>query len=516
MRVPRSPHRSTRDKIAILREIDLEAADRNASWREAAKLLAGRANVSLATIYRWRKSQVKGRGCIRKTRSDARSTKSEVSPEALDYLASDFARPEAPSFSSCYRRLTTIATTEEWTIASASTMRRRLRAIAPLARIRRNSHDLLIPSQKRTVSHLAPMDAVNADAQRLDVRCQWSDGRISRPYLTAWQDVYSRALLGFSITRTECEDGYRVSFLRMLEDHGCPGKVYFDNGRAICAISLTGGAENRYRRIVSEHKGIITRIVGAKNVRFVKPAHGQSKPVERAFRDLADSLAKHPLLSGCYTGSNPTNKPANYGSNSCDLETLTRVVKYAVHEYNTRAGRQTESARIHQGMSAIQILNTNKNKRPYPHRDLVEELRYASKRVTALTRDGTVKLFGNAYWHPKCSVFIGQSKQQRQVNVLYNPDDLSGCRITVGGKLVTLTRTETGQFDNREDAKRAARRKRRALKALKRAADESINLSNAELQAMWNRHLTGGDRKTSEDSSRPSPSVIVPNIEQAA
>lgn len=512
MLVSRSPHRTGQERVAILRECDLAAQSGKTSWRDAARLVAGEYNVSLATIYRWRSRQAAGSNCTRKVRSDSGTQSAKVAVEALDYLAADFARPEAPSFPSCYRRLKTLAGQEGWTIASPSTMRRRLKAYVPLSHAIRNEHAHLVPSQTRSVAHIAPMDCVNADAQRLDVRCEWEDGRISRPHLTIWQDVYSRALLGWSITKTECEDAYRTSFLRTIERYGCPGRVYVDNGRAICAISLTGGAKNRYRRTVSEHKGIITRIVGASNVRFVKPAHGQSKPIERAFRELVDTLAKHPLLAGCYTGSNPASKPTNYGSSTCDLETLLNVVRYAVSEYNTREDRTTEAGVIHDGLSAIKILESTENQRPYPHRNLVEELCFSSKRVTALSRDGTIKLFGNAYWHPSCATYVGQSKKARQVNVLYNPDDLSEVIVDIQGTHTTLTRTEQGQFDNRSDAQQAARRKRRAVKALKKAARENINLSEKELQAVWRRAL----QTPATPATPAAPAVIVPAIKQAA
>ena len=71
------------------------------------------------------------------------------------------------------------------------------------------------------------------------------------------------------------------------------------------------------------------------------PYSGQSKPIERAFRDFCDAIAKHPLLAGAYTGNSPGNQPANYGSRAVSLELFRSVVAEGIREHNARPGRRT-------------------------------------------------------------------------------------------------------------------------------------------------------------------------------
>ena len=71
------------------------------------------------------------------------------------------------------------------------------------------------------------------------------------------------------------------------------------------------------------------------------PYSGQSKPIERAFRDFCDTIAKHPLLAGAYTGNSPGNQPANYGSRAVSLELFRSVVDEGIREHNARPGRRT-------------------------------------------------------------------------------------------------------------------------------------------------------------------------------
>ncbi|MGG2352518.1 transposase domain-containing protein, partial [Salmonella enterica] len=68
----------------------------------------------------------------------------------------------------------------------------------------------------------------------------------------------------------------------------------------------------RFKIREEEPTGLLTSLgIG---VHWAIPFHGQSKPIERAWLDLTDRIARHPFVAGAYTGRNPTKKPENYGS----------------------------------------------------------------------------------------------------------------------------------------------------------------------------------------------------------
>ncbi|WP_328809175.1 transposase domain-containing protein, partial [Profundibacterium mesophilum] len=59
---------------------------------------------------------------------------------------------------------------------------------------------------------------------------------------------------------------------------------------------------------------------------WATPGHGQAKPIERAFRDFADNIAKDPRFAGAYVGHKPDAKPENYGSTAIDIDRFVAVV----------------------------------------------------------------------------------------------------------------------------------------------------------------------------------------------
>src|SRR3546814_6905545 len=73
-------------------------------------------------------------------------------------------------------------------------------------------------------------------------------------------------------------------------------------------------------------------------------SRGQSKPIERAWRDFCDTIAKHPVFAGAYTGNKPDAKPENYGSHAVPLDLFRAVFAREIARHNARQGRRTEIA----------------------------------------------------------------------------------------------------------------------------------------------------------------------------
>src|SRR5690606_22712602 len=83
--------------------------------------------------------------------------------------------------------------------------------------------------------------------------------------------------------------------------------------------------------------GILTQL-GVK-VHWTTPYHGQSKPIERAWRDLCEEIAKHPECAGAYTGNSIAAKPENYGSRAMPIEQFRNLVHREIVRHNRRPGR---------------------------------------------------------------------------------------------------------------------------------------------------------------------------------
>ncbi|MBK2942420.1 hypothetical protein FKK50_26750, partial [Klebsiella pneumoniae] len=131
-------------------------------------------------------------------------------------------------------------------------------------------------------------------------------------------------------------------------------------------------------------------------------------PIERAFKDLCDSIAKHPAFAGAYTGNNPMAKPENYGSKAVDWDRFCAVAGEEIAEHNAQPGRRTEMA---QGRSFDEAFAES-----YATAPIKKVVDPAVLRMALLAADqrliskatGHLELEGNRYWHPQMFALRGE------------------------------------------------------------------------------------------------------------
>lgn len=475
--------------------------------------------ISRPTVMRWRKLV---RGVERQHwlaylvpgRAGPKSARSTISEEAWDYVKSDWLRPEKPTVSACYRRLRQVADELGWTIPSEKTINRWLNdlpiEVITLAREGRNSVKNLIPAQERDRTHLHALQAVNADGHKFDVRVEWPDGTIGRPLLVAWQDLYSNAILSWRVDRSENTDAIQLALGDLVERYGIPDRAYLDNGRAFASKRLTGGTKTRFRYKIREGDaaGVLT-ILGIETV-FVTPYSGQSKPIERAFRDLAGDLAKHPAFSGAYTGNNPVNKPDNYGDRAVPLAEFLAVISAGIEEHNNRTGRRTAVCR---GVKSFRQVFEESLAQCAPRRP-TENQRHlwlrAAENVVASKRDGSIRFLGNRYWAEFLREQLGQN-----VVIRFDPQDLHQplhVYSVTGEFLGDAGVIEKTGFDSTA----SAAEKKRAEKQLNKLARQRLELERgftpSELAALLPAELEDGDRLIEQRVVSPfRPSSVVTN-----
>ncbi|WP_323784120.1 DNA-binding domain-containing protein, partial [Leisingera sp.] len=187
-----------------------------------------------------------------------RVQRAEVDDAFWEFLKSDYLRPEAPSFASCYRRAVQVARDQGWQTGKERTMRNRLSAEVPeltqtLCRKGVDALKALYPAQTRDRVSLHAMEAVNADYHRFDVFVRWpvdpgsnsGGGQIVRPQLVAFQDIYSGRILSWRLDRTPNKVGVSLALGDMIERFGIPSHGVLDNGREFANKFLTGGVKTR-------------------------------------------------------------------------------------------------------------------------------------------------------------------------------------------------------------------------------------------------------------------------------
>ena len=396
----------------------------------AAALAAHAAGVSSATIFNW-KRLVRG-----VARADwlpvlapswqATATFADCHPMALDILKSDWLRPEQPSFSSCYRRMRKAASKNGWLpIPSERALRRRVEAEVPagvitLARKGKEKAKTLYPAQKRIRTHFHAMQAVNMDGHKLDVFVRLADGRITRVHLLVLQDLYSGLIVAWRLAESENKETVRLVIGDMVEIHGIPEKIWLDNGRAFASKWITGSIPNRYRFKVrdGDPKGLLATL--GVEIMWTKPYSGQSKPIERAFRDLADNIAKHPFCAGAYTGNRPEAKPENYGASAVPFEAFRDHVAREIVDHNERSGRTSDACR---GRSFLQTFQESLADPAtlirWPSEGQRKLWLLAADRVRTQRGSGELHFYGNRYWHVTLNGHAG-----RLVTVRFDPDHL--------------------------------------------------------------------------------------------
>lgn len=470
-RLPTSARAAAEKRLSIVEQVMmLRGGGMKAG--EAVALVSRRAEVSGSTLWGWLKLI---EGCPRPhwlaalaPRHKGRTATVDCDPRAWDFLAADYLRAERPSFAACHRRLCEAAAVHGWApIPSEKTLQRRLEAlpaaVRTLARHGRDATAQMYPHQTRDRSGFAAMQAVNADGHQFDVFVRWDDGTVGRPVLVGVQDLATGKVLGHRLGQSESWALVRLAFADMVHHHGIPEQCWLDNGPAFASKWLTGGMKSRYRFTIKEDEpeGILTQL-GIK-VRWATPYHGQAKPIERAWRDLCEEIAKHPACAGAYTGNSPPQKPENYASRAVPVAAFRALVASEIARHNARIGRRGnglngESFDIAFARSLAAPGTIVTQATPAQRRLLL----LAAEGVTCRKPTGEIQLGGNRYWAEALVEHRG-----RQVTVRFDPDDLHSAIAVYSrdGRLICEAPViEATGFADQEAAQTHARGKRQWLK----------------------------------------------------
>lgn len=454
------------------------------------QLLAAQFDVQLSTLYNWERRVEGTPRCdwpayLAGRHVGSTSNRSACSEEAWEFFKADYLRVEQPNISDCYRRLTEVAAARGWTVPSERTMTRRIMALSPalrvLAREGQEALKRLYPAQRRDRSAFAALEAVNADGHKWDVFVRWPDGHIGRPVMVAFQDLYSGKILSRRVDRTENKECVRLAFGDLVETYGIPDHCWLDNGRNFASKWLTGGTPTRFRFKVrdDEPDGIMTQM--GVQVHWTMPYSGQSKPIERAFRDFAGGLAKHPAFAGAYTGNNPMAKPENYRSAAVPFDTFMQVLDAGIAEHNARPGRTGGNCR---GESFDAVFA--KGYAAAMPRKAPAELRrlwlLAAEAITVNRTDGTIALEGNRFWAEFLTAHRGE-----KVVVRFDPaflqDDAHVYRLD-GVYLGAAPCVHDAGFANVDDARAHARKRKSWMQAQKAMLEAELSLSIQQIAAM--------------------------------
>ncbi len=457
-------------------------------------------DISFATLYNWR-SLTEGW-----PREDwlaalapsfaATAQRSDCDPRAWEYFVSDYLRPEKPSMTSCYRRMKKVASKEGWSpVPSDRTLRRRVAAeindaVITYARSGKDAAKALYPAQRRIRHTLHAMQAVNMDGHKLDVFVDvpWSETPV-RMMLIALQDLYSGKFVGWRLSDSENWETVRLTIGDMVERYGIPDQIVMDNGRAFTSKWISGQTSNRFRfkNKPDDPQGLLTTL-GVK-IHWTQPYSGQSKPIERAFRDLADNIAKHPICAGAYTGNRPDAKPENYATRAIPLEEFRMHVDAQIMEHNAQEGRTSAACK---GRSFDETFSASLAEEgtivSWPTTAQKSLWLMASEAIRAKKGNGEINFHQNRYWNSALTAWAG-----KKVILRFDPDNLHKPILVYDLNNALICEADcvddTGYFDQ-EESRRHNRKRKEYMRDLRKVVEAERVMSAEQLGEIYYRGTT--------------------------
>ena len=433
----------------------------------------------------------------------AKGPRAACTDDAWEWLRARYLLANRPTFEACFRDLEQVAVQKGWQLPSARTLRRRIDALPATVvawhREGPDATDRMFPAQRRDRSMLHALQWTNADGHRFDVFVKWPDGTTARPMGVFFQDLYSGKLLTYRVAQAETGDTFRLAFSDVVEKYGIPGAVTIDNTLAAANKTMSGGLKRRFRFRVREEEplGIFASLGVA--VHWAKPFSGQSKPIERAFGDLARDVARHPAFVGAWTGNKPTDKPFDYGKKAVPLAEFMGVLEAAIAEHNARPGRAALNCR---GRSFDDTFAESYAEAP------ITRATEAQRRIFLLAaeevrvrRDATIHLLGNRYHDARLVELRG-----RNVALRFDPDKLHApvhVYLANGDYFCTAECWADQGFGDTDAARRTASAVRLRRRGLKLLADAEARISAEQLA----RDIAAAQRDIPDP---PAPQVVRP------
>lgn len=406
----------------------------------------------------------------------------------MDWLQSAFLRLERPTFAQSYRDAVRIAQHKGWPFPIQKTAKRWMDADVPRTTqvYKRYGTSGLIrcfPAQIRDKSGMHAMQLVNADCHKFDVFVKWPDGKIRRPQMVAFQDIYSGKFLSWRVDYDPNKVMVMAAFGEMVDAWGIPKECLFDNGREFANKWMTGGAKTRFRFKIRDDDPIgVLPLLGI-GLTWARPASGQSKPIERAFGAHANDIAKDVRFAGAYVGNRPEAKPENYGERAIPLHEFIEVLAERIEEHNARPGRRTDTAAgrsfdetFGESYATAPILRATEEQR---------NLWLMGQETGKLNQHhGSLRFLNNEYHCAWMSQEAG-----RKVVIRFDPEDLHGGVHIYSLEGAYLGFAECRQkvgFKSHEDARATAKWKRDTIKAEKTLAALHAPHAPAQLGADLN------------------------------
>ena len=374
--------------------------------------------------------------------------------------------------------------------------------------------DRCAPYIRRTYEDIASNEWWIADNHTFDVMVRDRDGKLHRPYLTAFLDARSGIFTGWHITDNPCSDATLVALRKGILRYGIPDNIYVDNGREFLTFDI-GGLGHRKKKPkdgveLFEPPGVFKRLGIEMTNAIVRNA--KAKIIERRFLDVKNDLSR---LFETYTGGNVLEKPerlktvlrkdAVYTDEEF-REYVEMVLEYYfnLQEYN---GAVTED----RGKLKMDVFNEHLHRKRTASAEELHLMLMRSSRPQKVGRRGVhLDISGTHidYWNDDFLFLM----QGQTVYFRYDPDDLSEVRIydLKDRYLMSVPADNTAvlSYNSSKEEVKAAMAKTRRLERIAREYKENVVLAESDRITAMELVLRQAERNKAAYTGKADPTIL--------
>jgi len=428
-------------KVGIVRECEKfcsravrDDTKNDTKWTVALKGFAAIKGVPVRTLQRWMSDWrrdgfiglLDGRGGIE-------YGETTISPDAWEEFKGMYLTEQRLSVKLCWLNIRYInkSQNKNWTIPPLRTMQRYAEKKIPLPmrvlkREGRAAYDArCAPYIETDMDSIKPGAVWIGDHHQFDCWVRYRNKWI-RPWITAWEDMRSRNVVGWMITPQPNSSTILAAFKRGAEKYGPPDAVKIDNGKDYDSEAFTGTTKARRRitkslQLDEETTAGLYALLNI-TVSFAIPYHPQSKAIERWFDTLEGQFVK---TMPTYCGKDTARRPEDLKdylltekavAEAMSIEDFAEGVGQYVEIYNHTA----HSGRGMDGRCPADVLAGRESRRVLADGVLDLLCRVWSGAQT-VGKNG-VKVAG--LWYGQFDTAL-MAYQGKDVRVAYDPDDIS-------------------------------------------------------------------------------------------
>ncbi len=374
--------------------------------------------------------------------------------------------------------------------------------------------DRCAPYIHRTYEDIASNEWWIADNHTFDVMVRDRDGKLHRPYLTAFLDARSGIFTGWHITDNPCSDATLVALRKGILRYGIPDNIYVDNGREFLTFDI-GGLGHRKKKPkdgveLFEPPGVFKRLGIQMTNAIVRNA--KAKIIERRFLDVKNDLSR---LFETYTGGNVLEKPERLKTvlkkDAVYTDEEFREYVEMVLEYYFNLQEYNGAVTKDRGKLKMDVFNEHLYRKRTASAEELHLMLMRSSRPQKVGRRGVhLDISGTHidYWNDDFLFLM----QGQTVYFRYDPDDLSEVRIydLEDRYLMSVPADNTAvlSYNSSKEEVKAAMAKTRRLERIAREYRENVVLAESDRITAMELVLRQAERNKAAYTGKADPTIL--------